>query len=145
MFLAQVMYQVAHHADILREHKSHGFATGLVNVDWALVKQRRDAYLRRLNGIYSRNLESSHVQYIQGRAEFVSANEVLVGDDIYAAPHIVVATGARPRRLTVAGHEHTITSDEFFELNTMPKKAMVISWKLSRRAWLYPNGLFGLL
>lgn len=36
------------------------------------VKEKRDAYIKRLNGIYVRNLGNSNVEIIEGYGTFVS-------------------------------------------------------------------------
>ena len=34
-------------------------------------KEKRDAYIRKLNGIYQNNLEKSKVEFINGKARFI--------------------------------------------------------------------------
>ena len=61
------------------------------------MKEARDAYVTRLNGIYSNNLKNSEVEYITGTASFESANSVVVdGKDTYTADNILIAVGGRP-------------------------------------------------
>ena len=38
--------------------------------DWAMLKEKRDAYVLRLNGIYEGNLAKRGVTLIRGRAAF---------------------------------------------------------------------------
>jgi len=47
-------------------------------LDWKTLKGKRDAYIRRLNGIYERNLEKDSVDYHSGFARFKSKNELEV-------------------------------------------------------------------
>ena len=54
-------------------------------------------------------------------ATFLSEDTLQVGDNTVKAKHIVVATGARPRTLSIPGAEHTITSDDFFHLEELPE------------------------
>ena len=63
---------------------------------WDAFKEARDAYIARLNGIYAANLDKSGVTLIRGFARFERADTVRVGDDLYRAPHIVIATGGQP-------------------------------------------------
>lgn len=49
-----------------------------------------------------------------------------VGDQLITASHIVIATGGKPRELDVAGHELTINSDQFFQIEKQPKKVAVL-------------------
>ena len=90
------------------------------------LKVKRDAYIQRLNGIYLNNLSKSKVELIRGEGTFVDKNLVAVGDDVYSADHILIAVGGYPTWPSIPGAEHGISSDGFFELETLPKKAVVV-------------------
>lgn len=86
-------------AETLAESKDYCFDTEVKSFDWPKFKTKRDAYIKRLNGIYERNLGNDKVDYIKGRGRFLSKNEVEVtGEDgvktTYGADKILVATGA---------------------------------------------------
>jgi glutathione reductase (NADPH) len=105
------------------EHKGkfHG------KIDWALFKQKRDAYVLKLNGIYARNLGKDNVTAMQGSAKFIDAHTLDVSGKRVSAKHIVIAVGGEPRRpLNIPGGEHAITSDEFFALKTQPKRVAIV-------------------
>lgn len=74
--------------------------------DWKGLKTARDNYVTRLNGIYSRGLDSAGVSLIEGLASFDSPTEVRVGDAVYTADHIMIATGGVPT-FPVHYHENT--------------------------------------
>lgn len=66
--------------------------------DWGYMKQKRDAYVKRLNGIYERNLGNDNVEHLQGWASFVGPNIVRVQQsetESYEvqAKNILIATG----------------------------------------------------
>jgi glutathione reductase (NADPH) len=125
-------------AESLHEAKEYGFDVEVKGFDWAAFKAKRDAYIKRLNGIYYRNLNNDKVLYIPGRAKFLSKNEVEVDEQtpegeklgskaVYTADHILVATGGHPIiPKNIPGSEYGITSDGFFELPTQPKKAVLV-------------------
>ncbi|XP_077868209.1 glutathione reductase, mitochondrial-like, partial [Saccoglossus kowalevskii] len=93
----KVMYNTAMHAEFLHDHKNYGFTIdGKVNFDWSHIKELRDAYIKRLNGIYENNLTNSHVQYIKGEASFTDDKCIQVNGVKYTAPHILIATGGKP-------------------------------------------------
>lgn len=56
-------------------------------------------------------------------AKFVDTKVVQVGkDQLYTADHILIAVGGYPIvPSNIPGSEHGITSDGFFELETLPK------------------------
>lgn len=135
----KVMWAASEAAKHIREAKSYGFDVdaSLANTfDWAGFKVKRDAYIKRLNGIYERNLEKEGVVYVAGWGSFVDANtvEVALNEPIdgaktkrYTADKILIATGGAPKIPShIPGAEYGITSDGFFELETQPKKVAVV-------------------
>jgi len=49
-----------------------------IELDFATFKKQRDAYIKRLNGIYSTNVKNAGIDYIEGFARFASPKEVEV-------------------------------------------------------------------
>lgn len=49
-----------------------------------------------------------------------------VGEEVYEGKHILVATGGHAVRMHIPGGELGIDSDGFFELETQPKKVLVV-------------------
>ena len=123
----KVMWNAASIAHALQDAGEYGFAPGSDRpVEWARLKASRDAYVARLNGIYERNLDRKGITWVRGRARFVDAHTVVVGDRTFSAPQIVIATGGRPVVPAVPGADRGITSDGFFELEAPPARVAVI-------------------
>ena len=122
----KVMWNAAHLAENIDLAAGYGFNLENKGFSWPKIKQARDAYIERLNGIYDRNLANSNVEVIRGTGRFVSDHIVEVNGDQFTAPHILIATGGQPTVPAVAGSELGITSDGFFLLEDLPKKALVI-------------------
>ncbi|KAI1299080.1 Glutathione reductase [Mortierella claussenii] len=124
----KVMWNTASIAEAVRDAKEYGFPeVGSAKFDWFTLKQKRDAYIKRLNGIYERNLEKDQVDYISGMASFVSKNSVTLGDgqEIHAKK-ILIAVGGRPTIPKVPGAELGIDSDGFFDLEHQPQRVAVV-------------------
>lgn len=108
--------------------------------DWNYFAEKRDAYVRRLNGIYDRNLEKDGVTYISGRGKLTGPKEVEValrdadgkfGGQTHRiqADHICIAVGGRPTIPSdkeVPGASLGIDSDGFFALREQPKRVAVV-------------------
>jgi len=121
----KVMWNAASIAHHITHAADYGFNIAVDGHYWDIVKGRRDAYVKRLNGIYENLLDSSKVDYLAGSARFIDAHTVAVGDTEYTADRIVIATGGRPSVPDVPGAEHGITSDGFFELEERPQTVLV--------------------
>jgi len=125
----KVMFEAANLSEVLHNDvKDYGFDVTMSKpFNWPSIKAKRDAYIKRLNGIYERNVGNSKVDYIEGKAKFVGENQVQVdGGDIYSADKILVAVGGHPVMPEVPGAEHGISSDGFFDLEDLPKKVVVV-------------------
>jgi len=125
----------AYIAETLHDMHHYGFTKkGDVDFSWKFIKDARDKYILRLNGIYDRNLGNSDVKSISGSGSFVGggrAVEVTPSDGsnpvTYTADHILIATGGYPVFPEGDGiQEYSISSDGFFELEELPKKVAVV-------------------
>ncbi|HUA24800.1 MAG TPA: glutathione-disulfide reductase [Steroidobacteraceae bacterium] len=122
----KIMWNAAGLAEELRDAPDYGFALSAGAHDWAMLKEKRDAYIRRLNGIYEGNLARRGVTLIRGRAQFSDGRTVTAAGSSLSAPHIMIATGGRPLLPSIPGAELGITSDGFFELPRRPQRVAIV-------------------
>ncbi|MDY6941426.1 MAG: glutathione-disulfide reductase [Pseudomonadota bacterium] len=122
----KVMWYAAHMADQLEDAPAYGFEVKRPEFDWPGIKAKRDRYLQRLNGIYADQLDRRDITTLRGEGRFKGPNTLSVGEKIYTAEHIVIATGTRPNIPTTPGAELGITSDGFFELDDRPRRVAVV-------------------
>ncbi|CAG8605188.1 11641_t:CDS:2, partial [Acaulospora morrowiae] len=128
----KVMFNTASIAEALHDAQAYGFDLPRIpDFNWNLLKQKRDGYIKRLNGIYSNNLNKDNVEYIAGKASFLEKNVLRVEhngqtEDLKATK-ILIATGGYPFKPTeIPGAELGITSDDFFDIETQPKRVLVV-------------------
>ncbi|KAF5137382.1 Glutathione reductase [Metarhizium anisopliae] len=129
----KVTYNAAAIAETLHEAKSYGFSvTETAPFDWTTFKNKRDAYVKRLNGIYERNLGNDKVEYLHGWGRLLSKNQVEVTLDdgskvVVNAKKILIAVGGRPNSPPqIPGAELGINSDGFFDIDKRPKKVAIV-------------------
>jgi glutathione reductase (NADPH) len=132
----KIMWHAADLAEKLK-HAAEGYHftdVGTPKFSWATFKPQRDAYIKRLNGIYEKNLEREKVDHHHGRARVLSptAVEVTRGDGskyTLATDHVCVATGGRPTipsEAEIPGAALGIDSDGFFALAEQPRRVAVV-------------------
>jgi len=121
----KVMWNAASVALSLADARDYGFDVDVRDNDWTVLKEKRDAFIARLNGIYARNLSARGVTLVRGSARFVDAHTVEVGGARLTAPHIVIATGGKPIMPDLPGAGLGITSDGFFALERRPQKVAI--------------------
>lgn len=120
-------------AETIHDSKAYGFSVNqTAPFDWPTFKSKRDAYIKRLNGIYEKNLGNDKVEYIHGRATLTGKNEAEITLDdgskqIVKAKNILLAVGGHPTiPKGIPGAEYGINSDGFFDIAKQPKKVALV-------------------
>lgn len=121
----KVMFNAASVAECLDEAADYGFSVTRAGFDLAQLKRARDGVVQKLNAIYQRNLDVDGVELFRGWARLHSGG-VVVGDRVLRTAHTLIATGGRPRVPRIPGAELGITSDQFFEIEALPKRVAVV-------------------
>ena len=139
----KVMWYASDMKEHLNDAAEYGFrnagqSLSVPEFDWTGFVEKRDAYVRRLNGIYDNNLQKDHVAYISGHGRLLGDGRVQVtpGADgalkkevTLSADHIVVATGGRPTIPSdedIPGASLGTDSDGFFAWREQPKRVAVV-------------------
>jgi glutathione reductase (NADPH) len=129
----KLTWHAADIAETIKHAKHYGFSVKTeAPFNWNFFKKKRDAYVKRLNGIYETNLKNEGAEYVHGKAVFLNKNEVEVTLDDGSkqnvkGKHVLIATGGYPTiPKDIPGADLGITSDGFFELETQPKKVAIV-------------------
>lgn len=122
----KLMWHAAQLAGSLAEAEGYGFAVGPHRHDWTRLVERREAYVRRLNGIYRDGLNKDGVQVLEGFGRLLPDGTVASGETRIAARHVLIATGGRPQLPAVPGVELGIDSNGFFALTERPAAVVVV-------------------
>lgn len=143
----KIMWHAADMAEALSNAAEYGFGDEQGNktfqkpsFQWRYFTEKRDAYVRRLNGIYDKNLQNDKVEYISGHGKLVGKNKVEVAirqedgsfseeKHVISGDHITIATGGRPTKPSeddIPGAHLGIDSDGFFALKEQPKRVAVV-------------------
>ncbi|KAH7040695.1 putative glutathione reductase [Microdochium trichocladiopsis] len=130
----KVTFNAAAIAEALHDSKAYGFSVEETKpFDFTSFKNKRDAYVKRLNGIYEKNLTNDKVEYVHGWAKLLSRNEAEITQDdgtktTVRAKKILVAVGGQPTLgpSDIPGNELGINSDGFFDIDKLPKKVALV-------------------
>jgi glutathione reductase (NADPH) len=117
----------SHFAEDIHDARRFGWKVpGDPEFDWPTLRDNVLSEVERLNGIYINTLESHDVEIIHERATVSGPNEItLASGKTVTAGKILVATGAWPFKPDFPGVEHTISSNEVFHLETLPKRVLI--------------------
>lgn len=116
----------AHFREDFEDAKGFGWRVPAPRFDWKKLVTAKVKELARLNGLYANTLKNAKVKYIADTATLTDPHTVKIGRKRYTAEHIILAVGGRPAHSAFEGHEHTVTSDEIFDLKTFPKRILVV-------------------
>jgi dihydrolipoamide dehydrogenase len=126
---SKVLIQVANDFDRRKKFAEMGISgADELSIDHKQVMQHvrklRDRFVR---GVFS-GMDGWEDKLVRKRATFVDANTLDLGDEQVRADKIIVATGSRPilPAQWQPFKEHLIDTNDFFELETLPKKVAVI-------------------
>lgn len=122
----KIMWNAASLAHSVADAGGYGFDLTTQGHDWPLLKEKRDAYVRRLNEIYERSLAEKNIEYIDATGRLEGKNVVIAGERRLSADHILVAVGGSPIVPNLTGAGLGITSDGFFELEQLPNRVAVV-------------------
>ena len=115
-------------ADQARESESFGVRSSFEGIDIAGVHAYKDKVVDRLwKGLQS-TIASRKIETIEGDGRLVSPTQVQVGDAVYEAGHIVLATGSEPRSLPgldIDG-ERVISSDDALRYERVPGSVIIL-------------------
>jgi glutathione reductase (NADPH) len=115
----------AHFHEDFEDAKGFGWKVPAPKFDWPTLVRAKVKELARLDGLYADVLEKNGVRYIEGTAKLADAHTVRIGRKSHTAETILIATGGRPTQAKFPGVEHTISSDEVFDLKRLPKRILV--------------------
>jgi glutathione reductase (NADPH) len=95
--------------------------------DWSRFRNRLQTELDRLEQTYRAMLRSAGVVIHDARAVLEDAHTVRLADgQRFTARHILIATGGHPVPPDVQGAELGVVSDHMFQMETFPKRALVV-------------------
>lgn len=75
---------------------------------------------------HERRYADKGIDAYHGRARFVGPDAVAVDETTLKARHVLIAAGARPAPLRFPGEEYLVTNEEFLEMETLPKRIVMV-------------------
>jgi len=95
-------------------------------INWSELMRFKRTFTNPVPKNSEEGFSKAGIAIFNGRARFTSTNTVQVGEETLEGKYVLIATGARPMDLKIAGTEHLITSDEFLELDELPKRIIFV-------------------
>ena len=124
----KALLHAAEIADHSRDSAAVGVRTTFEGIDAPAVQSYKNSVVDRLFKGLQSTIASRKIETIIGDGRLESPTSVRVGDDLYTAPQIVLATGSVPRSLPglELDGSRVINSDEALELDRVPSSAIIL-------------------
>jgi glutathione reductase (NADPH) len=118
----------SHFSESFEDARGFGWDQGRPAFDWPALRANKDKEIGRLEGIYGKLLDGSGVEICRSRAVFQDAHTIMLEAEnrTITAKTILIATGAWPFIPEIEGREHAITSNEAFDLETLPDSIAIV-------------------
>lgn len=122
----KVLVGAAEAVDWARRMKGKGIRAEQLRIDWQELMRFKRSFTEPVPKRREEGFAKVGIAAFHGRARFVGPSSVQVNDDVLEGRHVVIAAGQKPADLRIPGTEHLTTSDQFLELDELPKRILFI-------------------
>jgi glutathione reductase (NADPH) len=112
-------------ADHARRMQAKGIA-GDIRIDWPQLIAFKRGFTDPIPRHQEQHYAKIGVHTYRGRARFTGRTSLAVDAKWLEAKHVLLATGAEPIKLGIAGEEHLITSEQFLALEQLPPRIALV-------------------
>jgi len=99
---------------------------GDISIDWPQLMRFKRSFTDPFPPERERELRDAGVATYNGTARFVDGSTIAISNERIKARRIVLAAGAHPAPLGLPGEEHLITSEDFLDLDALPRRIAFI-------------------
>lgn len=97
-----------------------------LSINWPDLMKHKHGFTDPVPLNMENTLTRHGVETLHGHARFTGDRQIEIDSTPYHADRFLIATGARPRPLGFAGHEHLIDSTDFLNLPALPKRILFL-------------------
>jgi glutathione reductase (NADPH) len=121
----KVLVGSASTVDHARRMHDKGVA-GHQRIDWAQLMAFKRRFTDPVPEQRERRFAEKGIETWRGKARFVGPTTLDVDGARLEAQRILIATGAEPIKLRIAGEQHLITSEEFLAMDSLPRRIAIV-------------------
>jgi glutathione reductase (NADPH) len=95
-------------------------------LDWPGLMAFKRSFTDPVPEKHERRYADKGIDTYHGRARFTGRNALEIDGEAFEADHFLIAAGAEPNRLGIAGEEHLIDNEGFLELQALPRRIVLV-------------------
>src|ERR1700726_3585310 len=122
----KVLVGAAEAFDWARRMKGKGIQAAKLQIDWPELMRFKRSFTKPVPKRREDGFAKSGIAAFHGRACFTGPTTVQVGEETLEGRHVVIAAGEAPADVGIPGAEHLTTSDQFLELNELPRRILFV-------------------
>jgi glutathione reductase (NADPH) len=122
----KVLVGAAEAVDWTRRMTGKGIRAARLEIDWPELMRFKRTFTEPVPKRREDGFAKAGVTAFHGRARFAGPTTVHVGEETLEGRYVVIAAGAIPADLEIPGTEHLTTSDQFLELDQLPRRILFI-------------------
>ena len=118
----KVLVGAADVIDWTRRMQRKGVVAENAEIDWPLLMRFKRTFTDPVPESREQGYKDAGITMLHNRARFIDRTKLQVGEDILSGRFVHIAAGARPATLGIDGEEHLTSSDQFLDLDDLPKR-----------------------
>src|SRR6266481_1638509 len=122
----KVLVGAAEAVDWVRRMKGKGIRAEELQIDWQELMRFKRSFTEPVPKNREEGFAKAGIAAFHGRARFVGLTSVQVNGEVLEGRYVVIAAGQKPADLKIPGTEHLTTSEQFLELEELPKRIVFI-------------------
>jgi glutathione reductase (NADPH) len=103
-----------------------GVRSAGATVDWPELMRFKRSFTEPVPASLEKSFTRAGIEVFHGRARFVGSSSIEVNGETLDARYVHIGAGAKPMELGVPGSDDLTTSDQFLELEELPRRLLFV-------------------
>jgi glutathione reductase (NADPH) len=112
--------------DAVHLMRGKGIETDSLRINWPDLMAFKRTFTDKMPDRVEGNLIKNGITTFHGEARFIDHNAIDAGGAHLEGRYVLIATGAKPRKLKIPGAEFLIDSTQFLELEALPERILFV-------------------
>lgn len=122
----KVLAGTAEITDINRRLGEIGIVTNQPTMSWANLIKFKRTFTDPVSPSTEKALREAGIDVFTGNPKFTGNLQLEVNEQKLSGKKVHIAVGAKPAKLPIEGFEHLIISDDFLEMDELPKRVLFV-------------------
>ncbi|GAC1550214.1 MAG: NAD(P)/FAD-dependent oxidoreductase [Vulcanimicrobiaceae bacterium] len=109
-----------------RRFRDKAVVTGQLAIDWPALMRFKTTFIAPVPQQNADAYAQAGIVAFRDTVRFVDRATLRIGDETIAAKHVLIAAGAKPRDVALPGAELLTTSEQFLDLERLPRKLVMV-------------------